>query len=169
MLGFIKLCLGKITGKLIEYATYAKYEQYRKKYTIDPLFRFNGQGILLYEDGEIVLGENSYIGSNSTIQSAKGYSVTIGKGCHISHNVRIYTSSNLTDYDFSKKPIPQKTASVIIGDYVWIGANCLITPGITIGANAVVGANSVITKNIPPNEIWGGVPAKYIKIKEYGK
>lgn len=169
MIRFIKLLVGRIGGKLIEYASYAQYEQYRKKYDIAPSFRFNGTNILLYENGKISLGENSYIGSNSAIQAAEGYSVTVGKGCHISHNVRIYTTSNLADHDFSKKPVPQKTASVTIGDYTWIGANCLINPGIHIGENAVVGANSVVTKNIPENEIWGGVPARYIKSKKNSK
>lgn len=45
----------------------------------------------------------------------------------------------------------------------FIGANCVITKPVTIGHHSVVGAGSVVTKDIPPCEIWGGVPAKFIK------
>ncbi|MCG9579488.1 acyltransferase [Vibrio tubiashii] len=58
-----------------------------------------------------------------------------------------------------------KTADVSIGSYCWIGANVFINPGIEVGNNSVVGANSVVTKNIPENEIWAGVPAKFIRKK----
>ncbi|HKO80128.1 MAG TPA: acyltransferase [Chitinophagaceae bacterium] len=59
----------------------------------------------------------------------------------------------------------EKTASgpVIIESNVFIGANCTILKGVTIGNNSIVGACSVVTKSIPPNEIWAGNPAKFIK------
>jgi acetyltransferase-like isoleucine patch superfamily enzyme len=59
----------------------------------------------------------------------------------------------------------EKTASgaVTIGNNVFIGANCTILKGVTIGDNSIVGACSVVTKSIPPNEIWAGNPAKFIK------
>lgn len=142
------------------------YHGFRKKYAIDESFRFNGKEILLYGDGEMVFGKNSYVGEYSTWQAAKGYRILIGEGCMISHNVRCYTHSSEANYDFSKKDIPDKFGDVSIGNYVWIGANVFINPGITIGDNAVVGANSVITKDIPANSIYGGVPAKLIKMKD---
>jgi maltose O-acetyltransferase len=48
---------------------------------------------------------------------------------------------------------------------VWIGSNVFIKEGITIGNNVIIGANSVVTKNVPDNEIVGGIPAKHIKFK----
>lgn len=71
------------------------------------------------------------------------------------------------DSDLRIKPVPSKSGDVLIGDACWIGANVLINPGVEIGRNSVVGANSVVTKDIPPNEIWGGVPAKFIRKKKY--
>ena len=53
-------------------------------------------------------------------------------------------------------------APVVLRDHVWIGANAVILKGVEIGRGAVVAAGAVVTKNIPPNEIWGGVPAKKI-------
>ena len=58
-----------------------------------------------------------------------------------------------------------KKGNVIIEDFVWIGANVFINPGVTIGKNSIVGANSVVVRDLPPNGIYGGVPAKLIKLK----
>jgi len=91
--------------------------------------------------------------------------VSIGDKCKISHNVRIYTQSAIADYDFSLDDIPTKKGDVIIGSFVWIGANVLIEPGLTIGENSVIGANSVVTKDVKPFSIVGGVPAKLIRMK----
>lgn len=53
--------------------------------------------------------------------------------------------------------------SIKISRGAWIGANTTVLPGVTIGEGAVVAAGSVVTKDIPSNQIWGGVIAKYIK------
>ena len=56
-----------------------------------------------------------------------------------------------------------KSAPIIIGDYVFIGARCVICKGIEIGERSIIAAGSIVTKNIPAGEIWGGSPAKFIK------
>jgi maltose O-acetyltransferase len=141
-----------------------RYEQYRQKYEISPGFRFNGYDVFLYGEGRIVLGEGSYVGRGSTMEAAPGHRVEIGAGCAISHNVRIYTSSSVADQDFSGvKEV--RTADVIIHDYVWIGANVFVNPGVEVGTNSVVGANSVLTRDVEPWTIVGGVPARLIRRK----
>ena len=52
---------------------------------------------------------------------------------------------------------------ITIGNHVFIGTNTTILKGVSIGENAVIGACSLVTRDIPPSEIWGGVPAKFIK------
>ena len=56
-----------------------------------------------------------------------------------------------------------KSAHVVICDNVFIGAKCIILKGVTIGENSVIGAGSVVTKNVPADQIWAGNPAKFIK------
>lgn len=141
------------------------YLSYRMKYSIAKSFRFNGDGILLYGDGQIHLGEKSYIGRQSSIQAVQGHNVTIGDFCAISHYVKIYTSSYVSDQDFQTDNRLVKCGSVSIGNGVWIGANVLINPGISIGSNSIIGANSVVTKNVEANTIVGGNPAVFIRYK----
>ena len=95
-----------------------------------------------------------------------GTSISLYGLCRISHNVRIYTSSVSADSDLlDELNVISKTGNVTIGDGVWIGYGVFIGPGIFIGDGAVVGANSVVTKDVPPNAIVGGVPAKLIRMK----
>ena len=145
-----------------------RYSWYRSRYTIAPSFRFNGDDIELYGEGTINLGAGSYIGALSTVQSVAGRTVSIGRSCKISHNVRIYSQSAVADADFSFEPIPQISGDIAIGNHVWIGVIVYIGPGVTIGENAVIGANVVVTRNVGPFEIWGGVPARLIRRKRIG-
>jgi maltose O-acetyltransferase len=161
----LKKLIAKLTDKMIWIFYEEQYNAFRKKYDLSTTFRFNGKGISMYGEGEIIGGEYSYVGEYSTWQAAKAYKIVIGKKCKIGHNVRCYTQSAMPDYDFSRSDIPEKFGDVIIGDYVWIGANVFINPGIEIGNNSVIGANSVVTKNVPENAIVGGVPAKVIRFK----
>jgi acetyltransferase-like isoleucine patch superfamily enzyme len=55
------------------------------------------------------------------------------------------------------------TSPIVIGNGVWIGVGATVMPGVTIGENAVVAAGAVVTKDVPPNTVVGGVPAKVIK------
>lgn len=146
---------------------YITYDKYRQKYNLDETFRFNGNGIIFNGNGKILIGRNTYIGENSSIQSVDGMTVNIGDNCAISHNVRIYTSNYETNeiiYENSKTKT--KSGNVCIGNNCWIGVNVLITEGVTIGSNVVIGGNSVVTKNIPSNCVVGGVPARIIKIND---
>ncbi|OHB72562.1 MAG: hypothetical protein A2W23_03690 [Planctomycetes bacterium RBG_16_43_13] len=100
-----------------------------------------------------------------------------GSGVSIGNNVMIAPHCMIAagDHNYKQTERPMRFAGsiskgpVIIEDNVWIGANCTITSGVRIGKDAVVAANSVVTKDVNPYEIVGGVPAKLIgdrKIKK---
>ncbi len=165
-MGLISKILGGIYGRFrsIYYST--RYDEFRKLYKISDDFIFQGTDIRLYGNGKIVLGKNSYIGTNSTMQSSRGYKIVVGNNCQISHNVRVYTASADPDQNFEiEKTKPNKMGDVIIGNGVWIGVNVFIGPGVSVGNNSVLGANSVVTKDVKANTIVGGVPAKLIRYK----
>ena len=90
----------------------------------------------------------------------------------IGGNVRIY------DHDFhsldfqtrrgAEDQLQIQTRPVEIGDDVFIGANAIILKGVTIGARAVIGAGSVVSRNIGPDEIWAGNPARMVRAARDG-
>jgi maltose O-acetyltransferase len=166
MKSYIMYLVAKIFSKCKDCYQLEIYKNYRKKYTIDPSFHFNGEGTLMYGDGKIIIEKNSYIGRFSLIQVSEEETVSIGANCSIGPFFKVWTHSSEVDADFNfKDQIQAKLGSVIIKDAVWVGANVLISPGVTIGNNSIIGTNSVVTKDVPDYAIVGGVPAKIIRFK----
>lgn len=139
------------------------YKIYRKKYNINPDFKFNGYGIRFLGDGVFESGYNSYISYGSHVVLANDSKVIIGNNVSISHFVRIYTSGFCTESKVLHGENVEVKGDVIIGNNVLIGSGCFICPNISIGDNVVIGANSVVTRNIPSNGVYGGAPARLIK------
>jgi maltose O-acetyltransferase len=145
-----------------------EYQGFRERYQVDPRFRFNGEGILLYGRGEIIAGPDSYIGSYSSINAQEGITVRIGRGCSLSHDVRIYSGAHVPDGYGSGGDHLRKRAPVVIGDDVFVGYGTYIGPGVTIGDGAFIAANSVITRDVEPGTIAGGSPAQVFRAKRDG-
>ena len=104
---------------------------------------------------------NVYIGENVVFDSLYPESITIGKHVHITMGCILLTHSLNTKVC----GISWRKTSIIIEDNVFVGANTIICNNVTIGKNSIVGAGSVVTKDIPSNEIWAGNPAKFIKVR----
>ncbi len=100
-----------------------------------------------------------FIGENVTFDSAYPEDIEIGNHVHITTGCIL-----LTHYlDTTKKEVNWKHGKILIEDNVFIGANTIISKPLTIGKGSIIGAGSVVTKDIPPYQIWAGNPAKYIK------
>lgn len=115
---------------------------------------------------EINIGHDCHFGDRNHITSCNG--ITIGNSLLTGSNVIITDNSHGTfeEGQLDIAPIDRPLVSkgkVIIGDNVWLGNNVGIMPGVTIGDGAVVAANSVVTKDVPPKTMVGGIPARVIR------
>ncbi len=119
------------------------------------------------KEGRLVLGDNSVIGAGANIRAAGG-EIHLGKGSGIGQNTVVVAANHAikpgqmrihTRWDETR-------CNVFIGDNVWIGANSVILPGCRVGDNAVIGAGGVVSSDVPPNELWAGVPARRVKAFE---
>ncbi len=107
----------------------------------------------------IKLGKNVFINSGCQFQDQGG--IYIGDYSLIGPKTVLATLNHCFAPEDRGSLIP---APIRIGKCVWIGANVTIVPGITIGDNAIIGAGAVVTKDVPENTIYAGVPAKQIGI-----
>ncbi|MDQ0427428.1 acetyltransferase-like isoleucine patch superfamily enzyme [Planomicrobium stackebrandtii] len=106
----------------------------------------------------INVGKNVFINSGCRFQDQGG--ITIGDGALIGHNAVLAT----LNHDINpKKRSTMHPGPITIGKDVWIGANATVVPGVEIGDGAIIAAGAVVTQNVPPNVIAGGVPAKVLK------
>ena len=110
--------------------------------------------------GDVVIGDYTRIGIHNTIIGP----VTIGSHVNLAQGITV-TALNHNFKNTNERIDLQgvTTKQVIINDDVWIGANAVILPGVTIGRHAVVAAGAVVTTDVPENTVVGGVPAKIIK------
>ena len=110
--------------------------------------------------GDVVIGDHTRIGIHNTIIGP----VTIGNHVNLAQGITVTALNH--NFDDTTKRIDEQgiaTKPVVISDDVWIGANAVILPGVTIGRHVVVAAGAVVTKDVPDNTIVGGVPATLIK------
>ncbi len=112
---------------------------------------------------ELRKGKNIEVGNHCVINrgvllDGRGGKLFIGNNVDIAQETNIWTLEHDVHDDYHR----DKGADVHIEDYVWIASRVTILPGVTIGRGAVVAAGSVVTKDVPPMTIVGGIPAKVI-------
>ena len=110
--------------------------------------------------GDVIIGDHTRVGLHNTVIGP----VTIGNHVNLAQGITV-TALN---HNFAEKGLRideqgVSTNPVTIGNDIWIGANAVILPGVTIGDHSVVAAGAVVTKDIPPHTLVAGVPAKIIK------
>lgn len=110
---------------------------------------------------DTVIGDNSGIGLNAQLES----NITIGCDVMMGPDVKMF----VRNHNFSRTDIPMNQQGdsdpkpIVISDDVWIGANVIILPGVTVGKGSIIGAGAVVTKNVPEYSVVGGNPATVIK------
>lgn len=136
-----------ILKRLVRIYELNKYDDF----TIAELFRKQGARI----------GVNNKIALRSI--GTEPYLITIGDHCSISPGVTLLTHDGSSWVFTQEMPAMQKFGKIEIKDNCYIGVNSIILPNVTIGPNAVVGAGAVVTRDVPPNTVVAGVPARHIR------
>ena len=110
--------------------------------------------------GDVVIGDHTRIGLHNTVIGP----VTIGSHVNLAQGITVTALNH--NFEDPNKSIDEQgisTNAVTIEDDVWIGANAVVLPGVTIGNHSVVAAGAVVTKDVPPHSLVAGIPAKVIK------
>lgn len=137
--------------------------------------RFNTTiAINLFDIDSVIIGKNTY-GGIAVLNYNDFYKLTIGNFCSIATDVMFildadHYTNHISTFPFKVKLLGEKQEGVskgdiVVDDDVWIGYGATIMSGVHIGQGAVVAAGAVVTKDVPPYAIVGGVPAKVIKYR----
>lgn len=120
-------------------------------------------GKLIATESFIKIGSKCSFNMNVNINAGPGGEIVIGNYVLIGPNTVIRASN----HSFNRFDIPIReqghvAGTIIIGDDVWIGANCVILPNVKIGSHAIIAAGAVVNKDVAEYEVAGGVPARKI-------
>ena len=113
-------------------------------------------------DGRLKLGDRSYVGRNSYL----GVHESIEIGPESLVGAYSYVISGNHAYASRTVPIRDQGYTggrIVIGRGVWLGTHVVVLPGVTIGDGAIVAAGSVVNRDVPAYQVWGGVPARFLK------
>ncbi|TFF34736.1 acyltransferase [Mucilaginibacter psychrotolerans] len=149
------------TGKMVSVKGRLKVNAKGKILIGDNCRIWSHMGITLISAGPratIEIGQNTFINTGANISSRNH--IKIGKNCHIANEVIIMDDDF---HDVSSHTQNSGSDAIIIGDNVWLATRCIILKGVSIGEGAVVAAGAVVTKDVPPYTLVGGVPAKHIR------
>jgi len=133
---------------------------------IKELFGSTGENVYIQPNFNCDNGKNIHVGedflTNYNVTILDIAPVHIGDYCMIGPNTLITTVGHPINPEGRRKKMAQGKP-INIGDDVWIGGNCTILPGVTIGNNVIIAAGAVVTKDVRDNCIVGGMPARIIK------
>ncbi|MFC5050671.1 acyltransferase [Rubritalea spongiae] len=144
-----------------------------RKFCCRRMFRSMGKDVKIGRGSYFGSGVDIEIGdySSFSIDSWISNDTVIGKDVMMGPAVMMLSGS----HHFERLDIPMREQGaperrpIVVGDDVWIGARCIILPGVKIGSHAIVGAGSIVTKDVPEYAIVGGNPAKVIKMRNEGE
>ena len=119
--------------------------------------------IYAHDGGELTIGDNFTLNTNSQLGASFG-KIIIGSDCAIAPNCLLRASNHKFDNpDIPFRKQGHTYGEIILEDDIWIASNSVITADTVIGRSSIIGAGSVVTKDIEPYSIVGGVPAKLIR------
>lgn len=144
--------------------------------------RFLGRDLTV--EGHVEIGDYCRVRDDVKLRASPGAKIVIGSRCLLSWNViieagelvEIHDMAGLAEYsvvrdgthliygtDANWRYVPNYYRPVIIEESAWIGSGAYISKGVRIGKGAVIGVGSIVTKDVPPFEVWVGAPAKFLR------
>jgi putative colanic acid biosynthesis acetyltransferase WcaF len=126
------------------------------------------------------LGEAARVRPSASIEMP--WNLRLGAGAVVGDGVKLYCLGQITvgrratlsqyahlcagTHDYTRRSFPLVTKPIVIGEEAWVATDAFIGPGVTVGDRAVVGARAVVVKDVPPDMVVAGNPAKVIKRRE---
>lgn len=118
----------------------------------------------LYRMSNVAVGEKTTINMGLFVYDSYQPLVTIGANCALAANIALIPESGPNMSELQYFPLVKDklhcTAPIVIEDHVWLGANVIVMPGVTIGHHALVGAGAIVTRDVPPYAVVKGQPAQ---------
>ncbi len=108
----------------------------------------------------ISIGRDTFVNSHARFAARHPATISIGERVFVGPNCFFETVNHELDADGVRRTVPK---SIVIEDDVWLGARVTVLPGVTIGRNSNVAAGAVVTADVPPNVVVGGIPAEIIR------
>lgn len=131
--------------------------------TISPNARINSTQVIIRGNHcKVSIGSNTTFGSAYIVCMGYENYIQIGDECMFAENIEIWNSDSHPIFD-EKKNLINPSSPICIANHVWCGKGSKILKGVTIGSNAVIGMEALVTKNIAPNTINVGIPARTIQ------
>jgi len=162
LLFFLYIAFFRFTPE--DYRPYSLFFPWFRRYLVEGFGESVGRKIRVKHNADISpfirIGNYSELGQHCLIHS----SVTIGSKVIMGPGVKIYSRNHR--YEDVSRPIAdqgKRQLKTYVGDDVWIGANVVILPGVTVGDHSVIAAGAIVTKDVEPFSVVGGNPAKLIK------
>lgn len=128
-------------------------------------YRIIQPNVCIYDAEYLTMGERVTLNDNSYLECSG--EIVIGNDVMIGHGVSILSNSHrFENVDIPMNCQGEDFGKIVIGSNVWIGAKVTILPGVIIGNGAIIGAHSLVNKNVLPNEIVAGTPARHIRKRD---